>query len=86
MKNTLAFVTALTPVSQRVDRSLQTAARAKETGTLAKPACPLSGIASEASVARSEVDIASDVSSGQGERRPLAREPLEVLEREVADH
>jgi hypothetical protein len=47
---------------ERVDRSFQTAARAKETGTLAKPASPLNGIASDASAARPEVDIASDVS------------------------
>jgi hypothetical protein len=46
----------------RVDRSFQTAARAKETGTLAEPACPLGGIASDASATRPEGDIASDVS------------------------
>ena len=53
---------AVHPTFHRVDRSLQTAALAKETGTLAKPACPLSGIASDALAARPEVDIVSDVS------------------------
>jgi hypothetical protein len=33
---------------------LQTAERAKETGTLAEPACPLDGIASDALAARPE--------------------------------
>src|SRR5918993_4882812 len=42
------------PFFRRIDRSFQTAARAKETGTLAKPACPLNGIASDASAARPE--------------------------------
>jgi hypothetical protein len=45
----------------RIDRSLQTDERAKKTGTLAKPACPLGGIASDALAARPEADIASDV-------------------------
>src|SRR5918995_4058837 len=46
----------LTRDSERVDRSFQTAARVKGTGTLAKPACPPNGIASDALAARPEGD------------------------------
>src|SRR5918994_7872179 len=53
----------LTRDSERVDRSFQTAARVKGTGTLAKPACPPNGIASDALAARPEGDTASGVSS-----------------------
>src|SRR5918994_1907390 len=56
----------------RIDRSFQKAARANKTGTPAKPACPLDGIASDALAARPERDTASGVSShyrtGRGQR------------------
>jgi hypothetical protein len=59
---------------------VQTAVRAKQAGTLAKPACPLSGIASDALAARPEGDIASDVSCCEGEMlgRPVG-EPLGLM-------
>src|SRR5215211_882922 len=65
---TTSILTAAPWNYPRVDRSLQTAARAIGTGTLAKPACPPNGIASDALAARPEGDIASDVTPARGPR------------------